>query len=217
MTQTLTRADGAFRALLRPDAPTMALPKLAILVALSGAIQGAVMGSYALFNGGSPLFMVWAAFKVPLFLGIAAGLCFPAMRVMYYLVGLGDEFAPTIRAMTAAQAAFAAILASLAPFTLVLYASGLGYRGALMWNLALFVVAGLAAQGVARGRLQALLQNEARHLKLWALGFGMWAFVAVQLAWNLRPFIGAPDSALQFLRPDAFSNVYLALWKILFG
>ena len=119
--------------------------------------------------------------------------------------------------MVAAQAAFAAILAALAPFTLVLYASGLGYRGALVWNLALFAVAGLSAQGVARGRLQALLQRDNRHLKLWAMGFGIWAFVAVQLAWNLRPFIGAPDSALQFLRPDAFSNVYLALWKILFG
>ncbi len=217
MTSTLTRADGALRALLRPDAKAMALPKLAILVALSGAIQGAMMGSYALFNGGSPWFMMWAAFKVPLFLGIAAGLCFPALRMLYYLVGLGDEFGPTIRAFAAAQAAFAAILASLAPFVLVFYASGLSYRGALILNLALFAIAGLAAQSVARGRLQELLKRESRHLKLWAMGFGIWAFVAVQLAWNLRPFIGSPEAAIQFLRPDAFSNVYLALWKILFG
>lgn len=216
-TSTITRADGALRALLRPDAPTMALPKLALLVALSGAIQGALMGSYALFNGGSPLFMLWAAFKVPLFLGIAAALCFPALRVLYYLVGLGDEFEPTVRALTAAQAAFSAILASLAPLILVFYASGLSYRGALFFNLALFAVAGLAAQGVARNRLQEVLARDARHLKLWAVGFGVWAFVGVQLAWNLRPFIGAPDAALQFLRPDAFSNVYLALWKILTG
>ena len=217
MTLTLTRADGALRALLRPDAPAMALPKLAILVALCGAIQGAIMGSYALFNGGSPLFMIWAMFKVPLFLGIAAALCFPALRVAYYLVGLSDEFAPMIRALTAAQAAFAAILAALAPFVLVFYASGLSYRGALMLNLAVFALAGVAAQGVARGRLQTLLARESRHLKLWALGFAVWAFVAVQLAWNLRPFIGSPEASVQFLRPDAFSNVYLALWKILVG
>lgn len=213
MTITLTRADGALRALLRPDAPAMALPKLAILVALCGAIQGAMMGSYALFNGGSPLFVIWAMFKVPLFLGIAAALCFPALRVLYYLVGLSDEFAPMIRAMTAAQAAFAAILAAMAPFVLVFYASGLSYRGALMLNLALFALAGIAAQNVARGRLQTLLARESRHLKLWAIGFGVWAFVAVQLAWNLRPFIGSPEATVQFLRPDAFSNVYLALWK----
>ena len=217
MTFTLTRADGALRALLRPDAPTMTPPKLAILVGLCGAIQGALMGSYALFNGGSSLFIVWAAFKVPLFLGIAAGLCFPALRVLYYLVGLSDEFDATIRAFAAAQAAFAAILAAMAPFLLVFYASGLSYRGALILNLCLFAVAGLAAQGVARGRLQDLLKRDSRHLKLWAVGFGVWAFVAVQLAWNLRPFIGSPDVEIQFLRPDAFSNVYMALWKILFG
>ena len=217
MTSSITRADGALRALLRPDAPTMALPKLAILVALSGAIQGAMMGSYALFNGGSPWFVVWAAFKVPLFLGVAAGLCFPALRLLYSLAGLGDAFAPTIRAFAAAQAAFAAILAALAPFVLVFYASGLSYRGALMLNLALFALAGVAAQGVARGRLQDLLKRDSRHLKLWAIGFAVWAFVAVQLAWNLRPFIGSPEAAIQFLRPDAFSNVYLALWKIFVG
>ena len=217
MTTTLTRADGALRALLRPDAPAMALPKLAILVALSGAIQGAIMGSYALFNGGSPLFIVWAAFKVPLFLGIAAGLCFPALRVLYYLVGLSDEFGPTIRAFAAAQAAFAAILAAMAPFVLVFYASGLSYRGAIMLNLVLFALAGISAQGVARSRLQSLLARDTRHLKLWMTGFAIWAFVAVQLAWNLRPFIGSPIAEIEFLRPDAFSNVYLGLWKILFG
>ncbi len=217
MTFTLTRADGALRALLRPDAPAMALPKLAVLVALCGAIQGAIMGSYALFNGGSPLFILWAAFKVPLFLGIAAGLCFPALRVLYYLVGLGDEFGPTIRAFAASQAAFAAILASMAPFVLVFYASGLSYRGALVLNMIVFAVAGISSQSVARGRLQTLLKRDARHLKLWLTGFAIWAFVAVQLAWNLRPFIGSPENQVEFLRADAFSNVYLGLWKLLFG
>ena len=217
MTFILTRADNALRALLRPGAPALSPPKLAILVALCGAFQGALMGSYALFNGGSALFVIWASLKVPLFLGIAAALCFPALRVLYFLVGLGEEFAPTLRALTMAQAAFAAILAALAPFVPVFYASGLSYRGALMLNLALFAVAGFAAQNVARGPLQILLARDARHLKLWGVGFAMWAFVAVQLAWNLRPFIGSPEAAIQFLRPDAFSNVYLALWKILFG
>ena len=217
MTHTLTRADGALRAILRPDAPAPSLPKLAILVAFGGALQGAAMGSFALFDGGSAVWMLWAAVKVPLFLGVAAALCFPALRVLYFLLGLSEEFAQTVRALAITQAAFAAILASLAPLTLLIYASGTSYRGAILFNLALFAVAGLAAQSVARGRLRALLRRDARQFKLWGVGFGMWAFVAIQLAWNLRPFIGAPDSPVQFLRPDAFSNVYLGLWKILFG
>ena len=91
------------------------------------------------------------------------------------------------------------------------------YRGAIALNLIVFAVAGICAQGVARGRLQTLLKRDARHLKLWLTGFAIWAFVAVQLAWNLRPFVGSPEFPIEFLRADAFSNVYLGLLKILFG
>ena len=217
MTQTLNRADSALRALLRPDAPAPSLQTLAVLVASSGAMQGAAMGSYALFNGGSAVFLVWAALKVPLFLGIAAGLCFPALRTLYFLLGMGEEFPFAVRALASGQAAFAAILAALSPLVLVFYASGVSYRAALWVNLALFALAGLAAQSVVRGRLGLLLKREARHRRLWALGFGIWAFVAIQLAWNLRPFIGAPWAPAQFLRADAFSNVYVGLWKLLVG
>ena len=217
MTSTFARADGALRALLRPDAPAPGLKTLALMVGASGLMQGAFMGSYALFNGGSPVFMVWAALKVPLFLGIAAGLCFPALRVLYYLLGLSEEFEQTVRALASGQAAFAAILAALSPLILVFYASGVSYKGALIVNLALFAVAGLAAQSVVRARLGQLLRGQSRHPKLWALGYAMWAFVAIQLAWNLRPFIGAPWMPAQFLRPDAFSNVYLGLGKLLGG
>jgi len=216
-TSTLTRADALIHALLRPDAPAPNLQTLAILVGASGAMQGAAMGSYALFNGGPAIFMIWAAIKVPLFLGLAAGLCFPALRTLYFLLGLGDEFPFAVRALASGQAAFAAILAALSPLVLVFYASGVSYRAALWLNLALFAVAGLAAQSVMRGRLLPLVKREARHLKLWGAAFGIWAFVAIQLAWNLRPFIGAPWAPAQFLRADAFSNVYVGLWKLLVG
>lgn len=86
-----------------------------------------------------------------------------------------------------------------------------------MWNVALFALAGIAAQSVVRARLGELLQSEARHAKLWKIGFALWCFVAIQLAWNLRPFVGAPDVAPAFLRSDAFTNAYLGLWNALAG
>jgi hypothetical protein len=153
----------------------------------------------------------------PLFLGIAAALMLPALYVLYALIGLGDQFKNALRALIAGQAAFALILASLSPFTLVYYLSGASYRGALGFNLLLFALAGIAAQNTILVRFKALLERDARHSKLLSIGFGLWAFVAVQLAWNLRPFVGSPDAGAQFLRPDAFTNAYLALWRILMG
>src|SRR5438309_68431 len=39
-------------------------------------------------------------------------------------------------------------------------------------------------------------------------------FLGAQLAWNLRPFIGSPQLAVQFLRDDPLrGNFYEAVWR----
>ena len=39
-------------------------------------------------------------------------------------------------------------------------------------------------------------------------------FLGAQLAWNLRPFIGSPTLAVQFLRDDPLrGNFYEAVWR----
>jgi hypothetical protein len=215
--QLIALLDALLRATLQPGSQPISARTLAQSVAFGGAMQGAAMGAYALTNGGSAAFILFSALKVPLFLGIAAALMLPALYVIYALWGLGSEFSLALRALVAGQAAFALILASLSPFTLVFYLSGATYRGAVGFNLGLFALAALAAQGLIRGRIRELLERDPRHSRLLFVGFGLWAFVAVQLAWNLRPFVGNPNNAIQFLRPDAFTNAYLALWRILVG
>lgn len=214
----IARLDELLRSALLPHsatAKTLGLRSLVSLVAAGGALMGAAMGSFPAFNGGSLAFVLLSAFKLPLFLALAAALTFPAMRVLYTLWGLGHEFPLAVRALTAGQAVLTAILAALAPFTLLGYVSGLSYRGALLWNVGLFALAGCIAQRTVREHLRDLVRRDARHLRLWQIGFAMWAFIAVQLAWNLRPFIGSPDIAPQFFRSDAFTNVYMNLWTIL--
>lgn len=209
--------EALLRATLQPGSAPISAPALAQAIVLGGALQGGAMGAYAWVNGGSAAFMLISALKVPLFLGIAAALMLPALYVLYALWGLGAEFGLALRALGGGQAAFALVLASLSPFTLVFYLSGATYRGALAFNLGLFALAALAAQAGIWGRIRELLERDARHSQLLLVGLALWAFVAVQLAWNLRPFVGNPDAPAQFLRPDAFTNAYLALWRILVG
>jgi hypothetical protein len=209
--------DALLRAVLRPGQNEIPLRVLLGAIALGGAIQGATMGAFALLNGGSGAFILISAIKMPLLLGITAGLMLPALYVLYALFGLADGFRTALRALAGGQATFALILASLSPFTLVYYLSGASYRGALGFNLLLFTLAGIAAQGTIRLRLADLLRSDPRHSRLISIGFGLWAFVAIQLAWNLRPFVGNPNSGVAFLRSDAFTNAYLGLWQILAG
>ncbi len=215
--QIVPLIDALLRATLRPRHGQISARTLGQAVACGGAIQGAAMGAYAFTNGGSAAFILISACKVPLFLGFSAALMLPALYVLYALRGLGHEFGFALRALASGQAAFALILASLSPFTLVFYLSGATYRGALGFNLALFALAAFASQSMIRARVQTLIARDARHLQLLVVGGALWAFVAVQLAWNLRPFVGNPDAPAQFLRPDAFTNAYLALWRVLAG
>jgi hypothetical protein len=209
--------DSLLRAVLRPGQSEIPLRVLLGAITLGGAIQGAAMGAYALLNGGSAAFILISALKMPLFMGITAALMLPTLYVLYSLFGLADGFKTALRALAGGQATFALILASLSPFTLVYYLSGASYRGALGFNLLLFALAGVAAQGTIRLRLADLLRGDARHSRLITIGFGLWAFVAVQLSWNLRPFVGNPNAPTEFLRSDAFTNAYVAIWRILIG
>ena len=215
--QSIDRLDALLRATLRPQNQAISARSLVQVVVIGGAMQGAAMGAYAFLNGGSAAFIFISAFKVPLFLGLAAALMLPALYVIYALSGLAHDFGLVLRVLAGGQAVFALILASLSPFTLTFYLSGTSYRGALAFNVGLFVLAALVSQGAIRARIQTLLQRDERHLRLLFVGFGLWTFVAVQLAWNLRPFVGNPDAPAQFLRPDAFTNAYLALWRVLVG
>jgi hypothetical protein len=41
-------------------------------------------------------------------------------------------------------------------------------------------------------------------------------FLGAQIAWNLRPFIGSPRLAIEFLRSDPLrGNFYEAVWRAL--
>ena len=185
-----------------------------LLVVAAGAFQGALMGSYALWNGGSPLFVLWGALKVPILLGLAGALCFPIARVLSLLLGIADEFAGVTRELLSVQVAFAAILAATAPLSPLLYASGVSYRGALVAQMGLWIFAALVAAARAKNRLTPQLRSDKKLRLLLCWGFALWAFVAVQTGWSLRPFIGRPDSAPQFLRHDALSNAYVELGKM---
>jgi len=184
------------------------------LIITGGALTGALMGSYALWNGGPPVFALWGALKVPLLLGLSGALCFPVLRVLSFLLGVGDEFQTATRALLGVSATFACVLASLSPLTLLVYASGATYRGALEWNMGVWIFAALVAGWRARTQLAPQLRREKRLRVLGAWAFVLWAFVTVQAGWSLRPFIGQPNSAPQFLRRDALSNVYVGLWRL---
>jgi hypothetical protein len=59
--------------------------------------------------------------------------------------------------------------------------------------------------------------RKSKKTQLFFVGYWLFtcSFIAVQMAWVLRPFIGSPSMTPQFFRQEAWSNAYIALARII--
>lgn len=201
------RLDGA----LRGRTSDVAMPTLLLALVFFGLFYGAAMGAFTGLWESKPLQLLYSALKVPLLLGTSFVVALPSFFVLNTLMGLRDDFREALRAVAGAQATLTIVLASLAPLTLWFYASTSDYDQAVLWNGLMFLVAAGAAQIALRRSYRPLIARSRRHRPLmWAWGI-MYAFVGIQAAWVLRPFIGKPDEPVQFFRESMWGNAYVQI------
>jgi hypothetical protein len=186
-------------------------------IVVFGLTYGGVMGSFGGLSPQSPLQIVYSAVKVPLLLLATFLLSLPSFVVLSTLLGLRGDLSASLRALVATQAGLAIILASLAPFTAFWYAGAASYPSAVAFNGLMFAVASFSAQWLLRGYYQPLAERNKRHRTMLRVWVALYAFVAIQMAWILRPFIGAPGQPAQFLRDDVRSlDAYVTVVRLVF-
>ena len=223
MSTVLLQADAILRARptpLRGAWSVRGLGDLILLVLIFGLFYGAVMGSFGGITGERALQVLYSALKVPMLLLVTFLISLPSFFVINTLMGLRQDFAQATGALISAQAGLTIILASLSPMTALWYASTPDYHSAVVFNGVMFAVASLGAQTILRRLYKPLIARNARHrtlLRLWVI---IYTFVAVQMAWVLRPFVGDPDSPTSFFRPEAWGNAWEVIgrliWDVLF-
>lgn len=192
-------------------AHSLGLGHLWALTAGAGALYGAVMGGYAGLAPDRWQQLAYSAAKLPLFLFVTYALCVPAFFVLNSLRGLRTDFRRALCAMTAMQACLALILASLAPVTILAYASTADYGTAVFFNGIVFAVASVSSQLVVLRYYRPLLALDRRHRSMLAVWLALYVFVGIQAAWVMRPFVGNPDLPVALFRPGAWGNAYVAV------
>ncbi len=209
----LLRAEGAF-AIERARLPWRTV---VVVAAVAGFLYGAVMGWY----GGRPLQSLYSGLKVPLLLACAMVVVLPNFFVINTILGLRDDLQAALRGVLAAQGTLAVCLASLAPITALGYASTGFYPFAKVLNGAAFALASAAGHWTLARHYRPLIASNPRHrvgLVFWLV---LYVFVAIQLAWILRPFIGRPGMETAFFREGAWGNAYVevlsAVWDVVGG
>jgi len=181
--------------------------QLLVMIGAGGFVYGIVMGSYA----GRPLQALYSGIKVPLFLGVSTMICLPSFYVICALLGLRSDFSAAFRGILAAQATLTLCLASLAPITEVIYLSIDHYQLATLINGLQFALATIGGQWTLARHYYPLIQANPRHRLAKSTWLVVYIFVAIQMAWVLRPFIGAPSLTPSFFREDALSNAYVVV------
>jgi len=201
----LLRAEGPYAV----GAERVPVARFLALLLVGGMLFGLAMGSFA----HRPLQMAYSALKVPVLLSLSAVVCLPSFFVVNTLLGLRRDFPSALRAVLAAQATVATALAACLPLLLFLYASSDHYPTAILANGVLFFLATLAGQRSLDRHYRPLVRRDPRHRVARRLWVVLYVFVAIQLAWVLRPFIGSPHLGVRFFREEAWSNAYVVIVK----
>jgi hypothetical protein len=203
-------------AILRPANSALPLRARDVLplVTIAAALYGTAIGSFGGLGPAGRLQMLFSAIKLPMLLGISFVLTVPSFFMLHTLLGLGSDFRFALRAAATAQAGVAVTLAALSPFVPLFYASCSNYAWAILFNGGMFAIATASGQILLRRFYQRLIRSNPRHrmvLRAWVVAY---AFIAIQMAWVLRPFIGERGQPTTFFRPGAWGNAYLVVWDM---
>ena len=210
----LLRAEGRFEpGRIQASAREM----IGILVSCS-ALYGICLGSF----GWRWEQAVYSGAKLPLLLLGTAVICIPNFYVINAILGLSQDFRRALQGILAGLATVAVCLLALAPLCMLFYVSGCDYRQAVLFNGVLFAIATWCGQITLQRHYRPLVRENPQHRiarRVWVVLF---VFVAIQMAWTLRPFVGWPEREPMFFREHGhLRNAYVVLaesiWKFLHG
>ena len=181
------------------------------------ALYGAVMGStHSLWQALS------SAVKLPLLFLATLVVCSPTLYFFNLIFGSKQSLTQNFTVILTAITVTAVLLLSFAPIVLFFLLTTSQYQFFKLLNVGVFTIAGLVgviflSQGMrvvsAAGKEGAVARRNV--VRLWIL---IYAFVGSQMAWTLRPFIGAPGLLFELFRQlggNFYANIFASFGEIL--
>jgi len=181
------------------------------------ALYGAVMGStHSLWQTLS------SAAKLPLLFLATLVVCSPTLYFFNLIFGSNQSLAQNFTLILTAITVTAVLLLSFAPILLFFLLTTSNYQFFKLLNVGMFTITGIVgviflSQGMrivsASGKEGAGARRNV--VRLWIL---IYAFVGSQMAWTLRPFIGAPSMGFELFRQlggNFYANIFASIGEIL--
>ncbi|HIE39294.1 MAG TPA: actin-binding WH2 domain-containing protein [Anaerolineales bacterium] len=181
------------------------------------ALYGAVMGSsHSLWQALS------SAVKLPLLFLATLIVCAPTLYFFNLIFGSNQSLSQNVALMLAAITVTAVLLLSFAPVVLFFLLTTNHYQFFKLLNVGVFTISGIVgvlflSQGMRIVSYAGKEGARARRnvVRLWIL---LYAFVGSQMAWTLRPFVGAPGLPFELFRQlggNFYANIFASIGEFL--
>lgn len=180
-----------------------------VLLTIFSSLYGIVMGSY---NG--LVQAISSGIKVPLLFMLTVLIAFPAFFILQHALGSRLGFWQMLKIILAGFVMIALVTASFAPIVIFFLITGGNYSFLKLLHVAIFGLGGFFGMKMVLDGLKFCCEKKAIYPKTGVVVFRFWiiilAFVGMQLAWNLRPFIGSRDLPFEVVRGRE-GNFYVAV------
>ncbi len=172
-------------------------------------LYGMVMGSYHSF-----LQSVVTGVKVIVLFLSTVIICFPSFFIIQQVLGSKMSFRQMIVIVLSGVVLTATIALSFAPIVIVFQITGGNYHFLQLLHVSIFVFAGVFGMRLMVDALKYACENKSIYPQIGVTVFRIWiiilAFVGIQLAWNLRPFLCEKNEEFKFFRKYE-GNFYTAI------
>jgi len=172
-------------------------------------LYGLVMGCYSGF-----LQALTAGIKVPVLFLLSLLICFPAFFVLQFILGSKMLLSHMTIIILSGFVLTAAIMVSFAPIVVLFVLTGGNYYFLQLLHIAIFTVAGIFGMKTVLDALKYSCEQKNVYPKIGVEVFRFWvvilAFVGIQLAWNLQPFLAEKAAGFALLKKYK-GNFYTAV------
>ncbi|MCX6027827.1 MAG: actin-binding WH2 domain-containing protein [Chloroflexi bacterium] len=181
------------------------------------ALYGAVMGStHSLWQALS------SAAKLPILFLATLVVCAPTLYFFNLIYGSDQSLTQNVALILTAVTVTAVVLLSFAPIVMFFLLTSSNYQFFKLLNVATFSVAGLVGVSFLVQGMRAVSagakEGAAARQNVVLLWIVIYAFVGSQVAWTLRPFVGAPSMKFELFRQlggNFYTNIFASIGELL--
>lgn len=205
--EVLKDRETFFQKILDDTVPIELIGSQLSLMGLFTFSYGLIMGSY-----NSWMQSLTTGVKLFALILLTVSICFPSFYIVQLILGSKIKLKPLLIILLSGFVVMTTIMLAFAPIVVFFQLGAENYRFILLLHVAILIFAGSFGMKFVLDGLKYAFEKTEVYPKIGVTIFRYWiiifAFVGMQLSWNLRPFVGKKDMPYQLLRAETQGNFY---------